>query len=199
MMSSIKSIGVFCGSSMGSEPVYREQAAILGQQLAKNKIELVYGGANIGLMKIIADKVLENGGAVSGVMPGFLIEKEIVHRNLTNMYTVHSMHERKELMAKLSEAFIAMPGGFGTLDELAEVLTWYQLEITRKPVAIFNVNGYFDHLISFLDNSVDQKFLRIEHRNNIIIEKDPFTLLKRIMAFNPLEVDSKWVDELKLM
>lgn len=197
-MNHINSIGVFCGSSMGSDPVYAEQAAILGQQLVKNNIELVYGGANIGLMKVIAGTVLENGGKVSGVMPDFLIKKEIVHRQLTNLYTVYSMHERKALIAKLSDAFIAMPGGFGTLDELAEVLTWYQLEITNKPIAIYNINGYFDHLIHFLDHSVEKKFLRTEHRNNIIIERDPVILIKKITAFEPLEVDSKWVDELKL-
>lgn len=198
-MNHINSIGVFCGSSMGSDPVYGEQAAILGQLLVDNNIDLVYGGANIGLMKVIASTIISGGGKVYGVMPDFLVKKEIVHDQLTKLYTVQSMHERKALMAKLSDAFIAMPGGFGTLDELAEVLTWYQLEIIRKPIAIFNINGYFNHLISFLDHSVEKKFLRPEHRSNIIIEQDPDLLIKKICEFKPMEVDSKWVDELKIM
>jgi uncharacterized protein (TIGR00730 family) len=198
-MEAINKIGVFCGSSMGSEPVFKQEAERLGKMLVENNIELVYGGANIGLMKILANTVLEKGGRVSGVMPDFLAQKEIVHRGITNLHIVHTMHERKHLMAKLSDAFIAMPGGFGTLDEVAEALTWYQLEILIKPVALFNVNGYFNHLIRFLDHCVETRFLRTEHRGNIIIEDQPDRLLERIKNFKPVEVDSKWVDELKLM
>ena len=195
----MKSICVFCGSSMGSEKVYQQKAFALGKLLAENNITLVYGGANIGLMKVLADTVLTFGGSVEGVMPGMLVEKEIAHQNLTKLHIVDSMHERKLLMANLSDAFIAMPGGFGTLDELAEVFTWIQLEIINKPCAIFNVIGYFDHLISFLDHSVNERFLRHEHRNNIIIDSDENRLLEKIISFKSIPVDSKWVDELKLM
>jgi len=198
-MNHIKSIGVFCGSSMGDGNVYRENASSLSKIMAENNIDLVYGGANIGLMKILANTILENGGKVIGVMPDFLVKKEIVHDSLSELHIVHSMHERKALMAKMSDAFIAMPGGFGTLDELAEALTWYQLEIIIKPIAIFNVAGYFDHLIQFLDHCVEKRFLRPEHRNNIIIEKDARILVEKLKAFVPIEVDSKWVDDLKLM
>jgi len=194
----MKSICVFCGSNMGKEMVYHEKAFALGKLLAKNNITLVYGGANIGLMKVLADAVISLGGNVEGVMPGMLVDKEIAHQNLTKLHIVDSMHERKLLMAQLSDAFIAMPGGFGTLDELAEVFTWIQLEIINKPCAIFNVNGYFDHLISFLDHSVNERFLRHEHRNNIIIDSDENRLLEKIIFFDPIPVDSKWVDELKL-
>ncbi len=195
----MESICVFCGSSMGIEKVYQQKAFALGKLLAENNITLVYGGANIGLMKVLADTVLTFGGSVEGVMPGMLVEKEIAHQNLTKLHIVDSMHERKLLMASLSNAFIAMPGGFGTLDELAEVFTWAQLEIINKPCAIFNVNGYFDHLISFLDHSVNERFLRHEHRNNIIIDSDENRLLEKIISFKPIPVDSKWVDELKLI
>ncbi|MCK4679458.1 MAG: TIGR00730 family Rossman fold protein [Bacteroidales bacterium] len=195
----MESICVFCGSSMGREKVYQQKAFALGKLLAINNITLVYGGADIGLMKVLADTVLTFGGSVEGVMPGMLVEKEIAHQNLTKLHIVDSMHERKLLMAKLSDAFIAMPGGFGILDELAEVFTWAQLEIINKPCAIFNVNGYFDHLISFLDHSVNERFLRHEHRNNIIIDSDENRLLEKIISFKPIPVDSKWVDELKLI
>jgi len=195
----MKSICVFCGSSMGSEKVYQQKAFALGKLLAENNITLIYGGANIGLMKVLADTVLTFGGSVEGVMPGMLVEKEIAHQDLTKLHIVDSMHERKLLMANLSDAFIAMPGGFGTLDELAEVFTWIQLEIINKPCAIFNVIGYFDHLISFLDHSVNERFLRHEHRNNIIIDSDENRLLEKIISFKSIPVDSKWVDELKLM
>jgi uncharacterized protein (TIGR00730 family) len=198
-MKIIRSLGVFCGSSMGGDVSYRTHAARLAELMAQQQIELVYGGANIGLMKVLANTMLDNGGKVTGIMPDFLVNKEIVHENLTKLHIVNSMHERKAMMAKLSDAFIAMPGGFGTLDELAEALTWYQLEIVVKPIAIFNVNGYFDHIISFLDHCVKERFLRSEHRNNIIIDRDPETLLNKIKSFKPIEVDGKWVDELKLM
>jgi uncharacterized protein (TIGR00730 family) len=198
-MNLMQSLGVFCGSSMGSDMSYRTHAVRLAELMVQQQIELVYGGANIGLMKVLANTILDNGGRVTGVMPDFLVNKEIVHENLTKLHIVNSMHERKAMIAKLSDAFVAMPGGFGTLDELAEALTWYQLEIAAKPIAIFNVNGYFDHLIAFLDHCVKERFLRSEHRNNIIIDDNPEKLLFKLKSFKPIEVDGKWVEELKQM
>ncbi|HNS16601.1 MAG TPA: TIGR00730 family Rossman fold protein [Bacteroidales bacterium] len=195
----MKKLGVFCGSSMGGAMMYREKAAELGEQLARRQITLVFGGANIGLMKALADGVLHNGGRVIGVMPQILVEKEILHESLNEVIIVDSMHERKARMAGLADAFMALPGGFGTLDELAEILSWNQLEVISKPLALFNVNNYFGHLIRFLDHCVDERFLRIEHRNNILVGEDCTELLDRLATFIPVQVHSKWVDELKLM
>lgn len=195
----MKNIGVFCGSSMGRLRVYREKAAELGEQLALRRISLVFGGANIGLMKMVADSVLGKGGKVIGVMPQILVEKEILHQSMSEVIIVDSMHERKAKIASLSDAFIALPGGFGTLDELAEILSWNQLEVISKPLALFNIHGYFDQLIGYLDHCVEERFLRIEHRNNILVEDDIRLLLDRLMTFEPVQVHSKWVDELKLM
>lgn len=194
----MNSICVFCGSSMGKGDIYKNKAIELGKMLAKKNISLIYGGANIGIMRVLADTVLENGGKVIGVMPKLLIEKEITHKSLTELHVVENMHQRKKMMADLADAFIAFPGGFGTLDELSEILTWYQLEITDKPLAIFNVNGFFDNLLKFLDNAVEERFLRIEHRKNIVIEKDVEKILLKLLNYTPIEIDSKWVDELKL-
>lgn len=195
----MKNIGVFCGSSMGLLAIYREQAVALGEQLARRRISLIFGGADIGLMKMVADSVLKHDGKVIGVMPQILVDKEILHPSLSEVMIVDSMHERKAKIASLSDAFIALPGGFGTLDELAEILSWNQLEVISKPLALFNINHYFDHLIHYLDHCVEEKFLRIEHRNNILVEEDVHVLLDRLMTFVPVQVHSKWVDELKVM
>ncbi len=195
----MKNLGIFCGSSMGSLMMYREKAAELGEQLAGRQLTLVFGGANIGLMKAVADSVLRNGGKVIGVMPQILVKKEILHQSLDEIIIVDTMHERKAKIAERADAFMALPGGFGTLDELAEILSWNQLEVISKPLALFNINHYFDHLIQFLDHCVDQRFLRIEHRNNILVGDDCSDLLDRLTTFKPVEVHSKWVDELKKM
>jgi hypothetical protein len=195
----IKTIGLFCGSSMGFSGIYKEQSALLASILADNAIDLVYGGAEIGLMNVVADIMLKSGRKVYGVMPQMLVDKEIAHQNLTKMYVVESMHERKALMAEMSDAFIALPGGFGTLDELAEALTWYQLEIGCKPVGIFNINSYYDHLLMFLDRCVEEGYLRHEHRQNIVVSNNAAGLIKALQSFKPLPVDHKWVDELKNM
>jgi hypothetical protein len=195
----MRTIGVFCGSSMGRLMNYREKAAELGEQLARRRITLVFGGANIGLMKAVADSVLKNGGKVTGVMPQILVDKEILHQSLSEVIIVDSMHERKARIASLSDAFIALPGGFGTMDELAEILSWNQLEVISKPLALFNINNYFDHLIRYLDHCVDERFLRAEHRDNILVGDDCSSLLDRLLTFEPVQVHSKWVDELKMM
>jgi len=198
MTISIKSICVFCGSSSGSNPVYTEKAKALGTLFAENNIALVYGGSNVGLMRTIADTMMLAGGKVIGVMPDNLIEREVAHTGITEFHVVKTMAERKAVMDELSDAFIAMPGGIGTLDELFEVMSWNQLELIIKPVALYNVLGYWDQLLSFLDHSVDQRFVKSEHRINLIAESDEYLLLDKILNYKPVKVDGgKWIKELK--
>jgi uncharacterized protein (TIGR00730 family) len=192
-------LAIFCGSSMGRLMLYREKAAELGTILARSHITLIYGGANIGLMKALADSVLEHGGRVIGVMPKILLNKEILHQSLDEVHIVDSMHERKAKIAGMADAFLVLPGGFGTLDEMAEIFSWNQLEVISKPIALFNVHHYFDHLIRYLDHCVEERFLRIEHRNNILIGDDAEELIDQLSTFKPVQVHSKWVDELKQM
>ena len=197
-MPSIKSICVFCGSSGGSNPVYAEKAIALGNLFLKNDITLVYGGSNVGLMHVIAETMLNAGGKVIGVMPHNLIQREVAHKDLTQFFEVDTMAERKAMMDELSDAFIAMPGGIGTLDEIFEVMSWNQLELISKPVALYNVLGYYDQLLSFLDHSVNQHFVKPEHRLNLIAESDETTLLRKILNYKPIKVDGgKWIKELK--
>ncbi len=193
----IKSIGVFCGSSVGSQPQYAEAAAQLGQKMAQQQINLIYGGGNVGLMGVIADAALALDGKVVGIIPQFLMDKEVGHHALSKMWIVESMSERKNKINDLSDAFIAMPGGFGTLDEVMEVLTYFQLGMSEKPVAFLNTLGYFDHLLLFLDHVLDQKFMKYEHRHNLIVANTPDELLQKLHEFTPLAVDEKWIKELK--
>lgn len=197
-MTHIKSICVFCGSSSGSNPVYSEKAVALGSLFAEKNISLVYGGSNVGLMREIADTMLEAGGKVIGVMPHTLIDREVAHQGLTEFHVVSTMAERKAIMDELSDAFIAMPGGVGTLDELFEMMSWNQLHIINKPVALYNVLGYYDQLLAFLDHSVDQRFVKTEHRINLISESDENILLDKINNFKAVKVDGgKWIKELR--
>ncbi len=193
----IKSIGVFCGSSVGSDPVYSQKAKELGIIMAEQGIDLIFGGGKVGLMGIIADTTMEHGGNAIGVMPTSLIEKEVGHDKLTKMHITENMSDRKNLIADMSDAFIAMPGGFGTLDEVMEVLTYFQLGFSNKPVAFLNVDGFYDSVITLFDNIMDKKFMKPEHRNNVIFEADPEELVKKIKNFDPEIVDSKWIDNLK--
>lgn len=192
----LQTICVFCGSSRGKDPVYAREAEKLARTLLQRKINLVYGGANVGLMRIIADTCIEGNGKVIGVMPSSLVEREVAHDNLTEMHIVASMQERKEKMGILSDAFIALPGGYGTFDELFEVLSWCQLGLSSKPVGLLNVGGYFDPLLSMLDHSVAEGFLREEHRNCLISSDDPEELLSQMLVFQPAKVE-KWIDRLK--
>ena len=192
----MKRICVFCGSSMGSNSVYKKAAALLGKVLAEQQIKLVYGGGNVGLMGILADSSLEYGGKVIGIIPKSIAELEIAHRNLTELNIVESMHERKLLMGEMSDAFIAMPGGFGTLDELSEALTYNQLRIYDKPVGLLNINSYFDGLLKFLDHAVDEKFVRTEHRSNILVSDNPLELIQLLQQFEPVVI-KKWIDDIK--
>lgn len=197
-MPPIKSICVFCGSSSGSNPVYTEKAIALGNLFVEKNLTLVYGGSNVGLMHVIAETILNAGGRVIGVMPHNLIKREVAHNGLTQFHVVETMAERKTVMDRLSDAFISMPGGIGTLDELFEMMSWNQLELISKPVALYNVLGYYDQLLAFLDHSVDQRFVKPGHRTNLIAESDENILLEKIFNYKPVIVDGgKWIKELK--
>ncbi|PKP02633.1 MAG: TIGR00730 family Rossman fold protein [Bacteroidetes bacterium HGW-Bacteroidetes-9] len=196
-MRKITSICVFCGSSPGSDPAYTDAARHLGKLMGQKGITLVYGGSNIGLMRAIADAAILAGGHVIGVMPQGLIDREVAYTDLKEFHIVESMSIRKEKMAELSDAFIAMPGGIGTLDEIFEAMSWNQLEIMDKPMALLNTKGFYDHLVKFLDYTVDQRFVRPEHRKNLLVNADPEQLLSEIDNYVSLKVDSKWIDDLK--
>jgi uncharacterized protein (TIGR00730 family) len=185
---------VFCGSSPGARPQYTEATEDLGSLLVQNGITLVYGGASVGLMGRLADTVLSEGGEAVGVIPRALVEREIAHLGLTELHVVDSMHERKALMADLSDAFVALPGGLGTLDELFEVYTWAQLGLHRKPCGLLNVEGYYQDLADFLDHAVGERFVRDEHRDMLIVEEDPATMLERLQGFDPATLTPKWID-----
>ncbi|HNP19568.1 MAG TPA: TIGR00730 family Rossman fold protein [Fulvivirga sp.] len=179
----MNNICVFCGSNVGNDIAYEKGAKSLGFELSQKNIHLVYGGGRVGLMGIIADEVLSQKGQVIGVIPKFLIQKEVDHKNLTELHVVQSMHERKQMMASLSDAFIAMPGGLGTLEELAEMLTWVQLEIIKKPIGLFNINGFFDSLILQLNHMTKEGFLNIETRKNLVVSDNPKSLVDMISNF----------------
>lgn len=192
-MTTINALLVYCGASSGTNPVYRETAAAFGRLLAAEKIRLVYGGGSIGLMGVMADAVLQSGGAVTGVIPGFLNTLEVGHKGVADMRIVNSMHERKALMEQLSDAIIALPGGFGTFDELFEMLTWSQLGLHRKPIGLLNVNGYFDHLVQQLQRMEQDGFLRKETRSLLLIETEMKTLLEWMRNWSPGEQE-QWMD-----
>jgi len=188
----MQSICVFCGSSVGNDPAFRQAAEALGQALVQRNITLVYGGGNIGLMGVIADQVLCGGGRVIGVIPRKLVEKELAHHGITDLRVVGSMHERKALMAELAEGFIALPGGYGTVEEFSEVLTWGQLGLHSKPMGMLNVSGYFDHLLRFLDHAVNVRLLRPEHRR-LVLESDRVDVLLQSMADWRATPTPKWI------
>src|SRR5271165_2701018 len=177
-------ICVFCGSNPGINPAYREAAVAMGQLLAQRRIELVYGAGNIGLMGVLADAVLAAGGKVIGVIPEALMAKEVGHDGLTELRVVGSMHERKAIMSDLSDAFIAMPGGFGTFEEFCEVVTWSQLGIQSKPCGLLNVEGYYDPLLELFDRAVREGFLR-ENRALVRQDRDVVRLLEKMASFRP--------------
>ncbi|MCX6247562.1 MAG: TIGR00730 family Rossman fold protein [Bacteroidetes bacterium] len=192
----IKTICVFCGSSTGEDPVYSERAVKLALFFLENKIRLVYGGANVGLMRVLADTMLRGGGHVTGVMPKNLVHREVAHLDLTEMHIVEDMQERKALMAKLSDGFITLPGAYGTLDEIFEMLTWNQLHIIEKPVGLLNIKGFFNPLLKMLDDAVKEKFLRSEHRGALLAEEDEEILLTRMNEYKPVPAE-KWIERLK--
>ncbi|NUQ62513.1 MAG: TIGR00730 family Rossman fold protein [Pirellulales bacterium] len=189
----MKSICVFLGSSPGRLPEYRQAAVHLGEELAGRGLRLIYGGGSIGLMTVIADRVLAEGGEVIGVIPQALVDKEVAHLGLTDLRIVGSMHERKALMADLADGFIALPGGMGTLEELCEILTWAQLGLHRKPCGLLDIAGYYDGLKRFFDHMVEERFLREEHRRLLLIAQDAGELLDQFEQFQPVQLP-KWMD-----
>ena len=187
---------VFSGSSWGAHEEYVKTAEELGTLLVQSGIGLVYGGASVGLMGVVADAVLSGGGEVIGVIPQSLVDKEVAHGGLSDLRITSSMHERKALMAELSDGFIALPGGIGTLEELFEVWTWAQLGHHQKPCALLNVSGFYDRLKSFLDSVVDAGFLKSTHRNMLLCEHDPKILLASMQCYVPPPQDGKWLSRL---
>lgn len=188
----MNSISVFCGSSTGYDPVYREQAALLGKTLARRQYEIVYGGSKIGLMGALADASLQEGGRVTGVIPYFLNSKEIEHPSLTKTIKVQTMHERKTKMNELSDAVIAMPGGFGTLEEFFEILTWAQLGLHKKPMGLFNINGYFDPLMEMLRNMKEKGFLKESNYQMVLISSSIDELLTKMDNYVAIPSE-KWI------
>ena len=185
-------ITVFCGSSIGKNNIYKTQAKLLGQQLAQQKIDLVYGGANVGLMGAIADGALEENGTVIGVLPKFLEAKEIAHEGLSELILVDTMHERKTKMHELCDGVIALPGGFGTLEEFFEMLTWAQLGLHKKPIGILNIDGFYDDLINLVQKMVDKGFLKEINQNMILLSEDINDLLLKMKNYQAPET-GKWI------
>ena len=182
---SIRRICVYCGSSPGKSQVFVESAQALGRELATRKIEIVYGGGRRGLMGALADAALAAGGRVAGIIPQSLVDAEIAHRGLTELQVVHTMHERKAEMTRRADAFLILPGAWGTLDELCEALTWAQLGIHHKPCGLLNVDGYYDLLLQFLGHAVDEKFLKLEDRELLLVSGDLQDLLGKMTQFRP--------------
>ena len=185
-------ICVFCGSSDGARPGYVQAAKAMGTAIARAGLGLVYGGGKVGLMGVVANAALAAGGSVIGVIPQALVDKEVGHNHLTDLRVVGSMHERKQMMADLSDGFIAMPGGFGTLEEFCEILTWAQLGFHRKPCGILNTEGYYDPLLTFFDHVVTEGFVRPVHRSAIVVNDQPEALLDFMLTYTPPVVE-KWI------
>jgi uncharacterized protein (TIGR00730 family) len=194
-MPRLNRICVYCGSNPGNNPAHRAAAHDLGVFLASSDIVLVYGGGHVGLMGAVADGALSKGGEVVGVIPKSLMDKELGHGGVTKLHVVASMHERKQMMVDLSDGFIALPGGFGTLDELFETLTWLQLSFHDKPVGLLNVGGFFDGLIEFIHHMSRQGFLKPEHAACVLVDADPSRLLERMRTFRPPDL-GKWIEKL---
>lgn len=194
----IRRIAIFCGSSRGTERIFEEQAFELGKTLAVQNIELVYGGANVGLMGTVANGVMENGGKAIGVLPAFLKKVEIANLNLTELVMVDTMHQRKAKMNELSDGVIALPGGFGTLEEFFEMLTWAQLGLHRKPVALLNVDGFYDALLALVDTMVDRGFLRKENREMLLVSDNIEDLLDKMRKYEAPSV-GKWLNRVGLL
>jgi uncharacterized protein (TIGR00730 family) len=191
----MRSIVVYCGSNFGKNPVYAEQAYALGNELAKRKINVIYGGGNMGLMGRVADGSLENNGTVTGIIPNFLAKLEVAQKTLTELHFVETMHERKAKMVSLSDGVIALPGGYGTFDELFEILTWAQLKIFDGPVGVLNVNGYYDLLILQLDKMVEEGFLHIDYRQLLLVSDEPVELLQKMEEFVKNNTENKPLDK----
>jgi hypothetical protein len=194
----INKVCVYCGSSPGRNPDFIQSARAMGAELANRNITLVYGGGRSGLMGEVARAALDNGGQVIGVIPKALEVQELAFREVTELHVVNSMHERKALMAELSDGFVALPGGYGTLEELFEVLTWVQLGFHTKPCGVLNIDHYYDHLLEFLDNSVSEQFIHQPHRDLIMQAFEPADLIARFLAYQPVKMNkAAWVLNMK--
>jgi uncharacterized protein (TIGR00730 family) len=193
----LKRICVYCGSSVGGRPAYKEAAQCLGELMAERGIGLVFGGGCIGLMGVVADAVLARGGEAIGVIPQSLVRREIGHRGVTKLHVVETMHQRKALMADLSDAFIALPGGYGTLEEICETITWSQLGIQQKPCGLLNIENYWDGMLQFLDHAVEEEFVRPENRPLVLVASSPEGMLERLVSWAPPAHIEKWLDETK--
>jgi uncharacterized protein (TIGR00730 family) len=192
-VSALRRICVFCGSSFGANPRYAGAASMLGRELVARGLGLVYGGGSIGLMGVLADAVLAARGEVIGVIPRALATKEIAHQGLADLRVVASMHERKALMTELADGFIGLPGGLGTFDELFETITWAQLGLHEKPIAVLDVDGYFGPLLALLDRATEERFVRPDYRALVISDDDPARVLDRMAAFRPVAGLMKWI------
>ena len=192
-MREIRSLCVYCGSSTGTNPQYAEAAVELGQMMADNDIELIYGGGAVGLMGLIADTVIDAGGRVTGIIPGHLFPREVAHSGLTDLIEVGTMHERKEEMFRRSDAFIALPGGFGTMEELTEVTTWSQIGLHVKPIGVLNVDGYYDLFLAWLDRAIEDGLLKPSNRAFIIDRDKPVDLLDALLTAK-INSEPKWIN-----
>ncbi len=190
----MQSLCVYCGSCSGIDPSFTSAARELGQLLASQQIELIYGGGRVGLMGVLADAVLNAGGRVQGVIPQSLADREVAHHGLTQLHVVDSMHQRKALMAELADGFLALPGGLGTLEELFEIWTWAQLGMHNKPIGLLNVAGYFDLLLQFLDHAMDQQLLKPVHRGVLSVSTEPAEILTLLRLALPVFAP-KWIDD----
>lgn len=190
----MQSIVVYCGSNPGKKALYAEAAYELGVALAKRNIKLIYGGGNMGLMGRVADGAMDNAGFVTGIIPNFLAKLEVAHKTLSELHFVDTMHERKAKMVSMTDGVVALPGGYGTLDELFEILTWAQLQIFHGPVGLLNVNGFYDFLLLQLDKMVEEGFLRPDKRQLLVVAEDPATLLEKMETFRLQNAENKPLD-----
>lgn len=182
-MNKIESIAVYCGSSLGASPLYKEQAIVFAKELVKRNITLIYGGASVGIMGTLADTILAEGGKVIGVIPTLLEGREIAHKHLTQLHIVETMHQRKSKMIELAQGFVALPGGFGTLEEFSEVFTWSQIGLHQKPLGILNINQFYDPLLMMIDKMTDEKFLQEKYRHMAVVETCPIKLLDKFATY----------------
>ncbi len=191
---SIKNISVFCASAAGIDPVYMQQAYKLGKEMAARGQGLIYGGAKVGLMGSVALGAIDHGGKVYGILPDFLKRKELEYEGLTEIHIVKTMHERKAMMEEMCDAIIALPGGFGTMDELFEIITWAQLALHKKPIGLLNVEGYYDPLMVFIDSMIEKGFVKPEYKNLIIVDSDIESLLDKMALYEPTFCNGKWFE-----
>ena len=190
----MKHLCIFCGSSKGNDPVYERTAVELAKIIVDEDLTMVYGGGSIGIMGVLADKILSLNGNVIGVIPRFLYDLEVGHDNVTELIIVESMHERKQKMAEISDGFLALPGGFGTLEEMGEILTWIQLKLIRKPIGLLNINGFYDNFLQMLDKMVESGFLKKNNREILLSSKDPLEIIN-IIKNAPVFEDTKWIEK----